>query len=126
MTNHPNRGTKGPHCLCCARPIRKTTTNVYAPGPPGQPIANWKYTGNGIVVSQRYADVRLSGGEIEVMKDEEAPPTVTERRLWNVAVWDGETYAVCFEHFCSLRCAADFGRRAANAGYRITQSQKDQ
>jgi hypothetical protein len=99
------RKEAGPRCLSCGMPIPRQTTTVFAPGPPGQPIAGWKYDGPGEVINKRFAHVTLPNGE-------------REQRLWCVFIWNRESYETKSGFFCTMRCAADFAMEAARAGWR--------
>lgn len=93
---------KKPKCPCCGGGIPKATKNVYAPREKnrGVPESGWRYTGNLIVVSRRYC------------------PITKDKRLDYVSVWDGETYAPRFGYFCTINCAAAYGRNAYAGVYR--------
>jgi hypothetical protein len=90
-------------CLCCDKPVKKDTKMWTAPREPStyNPVPGWRYTGNLIVVKKHY--VKVDG----------------ERRLSAVYVWDGETYFPSYGYFCRDKCAAIYGRKAAERGIRL-------
>jgi hypothetical protein len=90
-----------PRCPNCRKPIAYQTDCIYAPKIPHShwPIAGWSYNGNMMVTAKRYFEVPTEGGKFE-------------RRLYSVNVWDGESYASRHGYFCSITCAARYGRRA--------------
>lgn len=95
---------KAPRCRCCGKPIaKKTVTHVFGSKARG-------------------------GGEIWIEHEEPANTRAEAQRHLNgtiissrpsyngglmVRVWDGVSYAPWYGHFCTVRCAADFGQLAA-------------
>jgi hypothetical protein len=47
-----------------------------------------------------------------------------KRMMITWTFWDGVSWLVRYEPFCTLRCALDFARAAHRAGYRITQTEQ--
>lgn len=91
-----------PSCPNCGKQLQYCSTNVYAPREAphsAHPMRNWRYTGNLVVTFKRYVDVRLEDGTLD-------------RRLYSVCVWDGESYLARNGHFCSIKCAAQYGQRS--------------
>lgn len=91
-------------CANCGKGIPKKTDTIYAPRLHAQmaPVLGWNYTGNKIVVSRRYY----------IMPDSQ------ERRLMCVSVWDGESYSPEYGYFCTIGCAARFGKKACEVGFK--------
>lgn len=105
-------------CAYCGKPAHKVTRRIYNPHT-GDDAArkSWDYRGNERVIKRDWhwyptlAECAPGGwcfGE-------------TPQRKWlaSVSVWDGESWALAYDPFCSLRCAQQFGRAAYRAGYRI-------
>lgn len=101
-------------CPCCGKALRPSTTPVYAPREPGTgiPVAGWTYTGNLIAVARRYAVVDPVAKNFVFGADDPERIARSERRLYSVHVWDGNTYLRKHGHFCSDKCAGEYGRRA--------------
>lgn len=91
---------KGPRCRCCQKPLPKSTARKSAPREKNRwfPVSGWRYTGNLHVVSSVYTMVD------------------GERRLNSVSVWDGESYRPKYKYFCTIKCAAEFGKYAVERG----------
>ena len=65
-----------------------------------------RYQGNGIVIKEREWTTGKTTGSIEGTKYEENE-TVLHR-----SIWDGRTYWLTYEPFCTLRCALSYARNA--------------
>ena len=84
--------TTQPLCRYCKKKIRKRTESRYAPLNNGQVPKGWVPQTNQIIISRQYWKGDLA----------------------RVNVWDGESYMIKYGHFCSDKCAALFGRAAAD------------
>lgn len=113
MTN-PLRAKAPKHCAYCGKPAHKRLHRVWNPHQHGlekdRPKTgsreDWKYDGNMIVVRR------------DVIKPGTWGSNTTEFTQ-SVTVWDGESWDLDYDPFCTLMCAFNFGRAAHRAGYRI-------
>lgn len=118
MINHPNLAKAPFHCAVCGKPAHKCTERILNPHLADEAARRaWDYRGNMLVVNRDYhwypsrAETQRGGyheGETPVRK-----------WLYSVSVWDGETWALDYGPFCTLKCAEAFARAAYRAGYRI-------
>lgn len=109
-------------CVCCSKPMRRITTDLYAPQPRPDscaPIAGWRYQGNLRVVSRRYVMVDPILNNFVISDDDPERTARAERRLYKVSLWDGKTYQASNGYFCTDRCAGQFAKAAYVAGYRM-------
>ena len=117
MANHPNRSRAPKHCAFCGKPAVKVTEKIYNPHWMGNPSKDkptdstaetWTYTGNLQVVKREINNFNLNGGN----------KTGRKWLAW-VSVWDGETWSLAYDPFCTLGCAESFAKAAYRAGYRM-------
>lgn len=96
-----------PFCRCCGKKLKRLTeTHVFGIAE-GEPPSSWGHFGTPHpeepatrAEAQRFLNQRI----VSSKKD--------YRGRLMVATWDGESYFGAQEHFCTLRCAADYGRFA--------------
>lgn len=102
-------------CALCGNAAHKATTRIYNPYTAGTvaerakltgSIENWDYEGNQIVVRKDYSDPSAWGSK-------------SPKFLFYVNVWDGDTWELNRDPFCTLNCAESFARAAYTAGYRM-------
>lgn len=89
----------GPLCRCCGKSIPKRTDTHYFRHDADPPMtrAEAQRRVNQQIISVNYS--RYDG----------------MRYVHRVGVWDGATFAPVYGYFCTLACAADFGRLAVTA-----------
>ena len=116
-------------CANCGNGIPKKTETIYAPRVKDSmaPAEGWQYRGNMQIVSRRYY-----GDASKVVIDEDSDQFDSRRikripikrrehrnrKLYCVSVWDGESYAPEYGYFCKTACAAEFGMKACEVGFK--------
>lgn len=100
---HPQQ----PLCRCCGTKLKRSTEIHLFGIPAGTAPSTWGSYGtphpetpSTRAEAQRYVNQRI----VSSKKDYRGKLAVT--------TWDGETYRAVQEFFCTLRCAADYGRFA--------------
>jgi hypothetical protein len=69
-------------------------------------LSCWEYDGPDRVLRREFTDPSSWGA-------------TTPRYLQSVSVWDGKTWVLAYEPFCTLECALFFARFAHLDGYRV-------
>lgn len=97
-----------PYCRCCGKPVKKRTVLVYF-GARGPDSHSARYMPDARPTTKAEAARLVNGHIVHVRHYGEHANE--GGRLYSASVWDGETYEA--EHFCTLVCAAEFGRMCA-------------
>lgn len=112
------------HCANCGKTAHRGTEKIWNPFtgstdrasvaaraacPDGTTRETWDYRGNAIVVRRSITHPGQWGSN--------NTPFVH----W-VTVWDGQTWTLDYDPFCTLRCAWIFAKACHEAGYRITNN----
>jgi hypothetical protein len=98
--------TAQPRCRCCGKAIAKFTVAHYFGA--SRPDSNsWSVSHTESATTKAEAQRHVNGEIVSVRKGYQGQVYV--------GVWDGETYRgyASETDFCSIRCAAEFGRMAA-------------
>jgi hypothetical protein len=117
-----------PHCLHCNKPLRKQTRTVWI----GSIADKIKHNNEGMLIRHIYLKEgewpftihqcrRLSTWDVVGVSKSHGADEEARRRISRFHEWDGKSYDSHYGFFCSNTCAAQFGRDAANAGYRIKE-----
>lgn len=86
-------------CPNCGKLAKKHTKRYFSSEP---------YHGNLQVIRDASYTIGQSSGAYKV-----AP-----RKMYELTLWDGESYEMYCGHFCTNKCAQEFGNSAYRAGYR--------
>lgn len=98
------------HCANCGKPGHRVVEVIYNPHefgltsrvkPTDSDVLTWKYAGNGVVLK---TDINNVPDQLKY--------------IIKVSVWDGESWALNRDPFCTVQCAERFARRAYAAGFR--------
>lgn len=102
-------------CAFCGKPAHKKTERIYNPHTGGSIDSRaklegskdaWDYNGNCIVLRRDYTDPSAWGSS-------------QPKYLYYVNIWDGGTWELNRDPFCTLTCAEAFARASYRAGYRM-------
>jgi hypothetical protein len=111
---------QGPKCLCCNKPLRKATRTVWI----GKATDKIKHTDQSSHLRHVYLPEaerpttlqqcqRLSNWQVVSIRKGYGGTDADRVAVGRFAEWDGESYESRFGYFCSVSCAATYGRRAA-------------
>jgi hypothetical protein len=101
-------------CLYCGKPIKKWTAVVFVKRAPTQydrPTTSIRYAYVGDQPPRTADDLvpYADGQKIVAVK-------YGSNGVHSFYTWDGKSYRPAFGHFCTNRCAGEFGRWAAEKG----------
>lgn len=112
--------TPDKHCAYCGKPAHKALEKIWNPH-----------------VSQMKDRVQLNGtredwiymGESIVVRSDKTDPGTWGSKdkpyLHSVTVWDGNTWVLNRDPFCTVTCAESFANAAFNAGYRMMRNTRE-
>jgi hypothetical protein len=114
-----------PFCRCCGKAIRKWTKKHHFGSHFSSEDGNWTYHEARPVSA---ADAQRAAGNAKIISLRWSSPYETEKNdgvayVEQATTWDGESYED--DLFCTMRCAADFGRGIARTTTYATDAYRD-
>jgi hypothetical protein len=114
-----------PFCRCCGKAIRKWTKKHHFGSHVSSEDGNWTYHEARPVSA---ADAQRAAGNAKIISLRWSSPYETEKNdgvayVEQATTWDGESYED--DLFCTMRCAADFGRGIARTTTYATDAYRD-